>query len=872
MMLRPGFEYLFGTYNNVASRLGTFIFSSTDTALFEFSSSRTRIAVNDVLVRRSFVSSSATNGEFTSDLSGWTDADDSGSSSTWVGGYMELVGTRYSSARRRSAIAVASSDTGTEHGVRIVIAQGHPIVKIGSALGNDDYVAETKLSKGIYSFAVTPTSNIHIEFSANTEYSSYVSSVLIESSNVGLSTDNILSLPAPWGASDLDNLRYDQSGNTIYMACGSTIVPQKIVRMGSGSSTSSWAVLDYLPEDGPFRVVNTSSKRLTPSGLSGNITLYASEPLFNSGYVGALFRITSIGQNVQAQVTGGDQWTDEIRVTGVDAARQFSLLYTKSTDFTGTMRIQRSVGETGQWANVSGLSYASTIATTYDDGLDNQIVFYRFGAGSTDVSSTGGTGTVSLTYASGGIIGVAKVTSVSTSTSNNSTAASAIVLDNLGSTAATDLWNEGEWSEYRGHPSAVAFHEGRLWWAGKSKIIGSVSDLFEGFDPDVEGDSAPINRSIASGPVDRIRWLVSLGRLVVGTQGAELQAKTGALDEPLTPTNFNLRDISTHGSANVQAIKIDKRALMVHRSLTRLYDIGLSGQTLDYENVDRTVLVPEAGKPSFVRLAVQRQPDTRIHCIRGSTDGTAGVLISDPAENVVCWVDVETGEADGSDGVLEDVAVLPGTQEDNVYHIVKREVNGSTVRYVEKWAKESEAVGSTLSKIADSFVVYDSTATTVIPVPHLIGKTVTAWGNGKDLGTYTVSTTGAITISTASTCTVVGLPYDGWFKSAKLAYGSQTGTALTQRKKPVSLGLILANTHARGLQFGPTTSTDDLRDMPSIENGVAVSTDSIHETYDEQSFMIPGSYDTDSRIVLKATAPRPVTALGMVITVDEKDK
>ena len=872
MMIRPGFGYLSETHNSVDARLGTFIFSSTDTALFEFSSSRVRFYVEDALVKRTFVGTSATNGTFASDLTGWTDADESGASSTWVSGYMELVGTRYSAAKRRQEIAVASTDANKEHGIRITVEQGHPTVKIGSALGNDDYVSETELSKGIYSFVVVPSSNIHVELSANTEYSSYVNSVQFESTAVGLSTENVLSLPAPWGTSDLDNLRMDQSGNVVYMACGSTISQQKIVRLGSGSSTSAWAIVDYLPEDGPFRLVNTSAKRLTPSGLSGNITIQASQPLFRSGHVGALFRITSIGQNVQASITGGDQWTDEIRVTGVDASRVFNLLYTKSTDFTGTMRVQRSVGETGQWTNVSGLSYATTIATTYDDGLDNQIIFYRFGAGSTDVSSTGGTGTVSLTYAAGGIIGIAKITSVSSSTSNNSTAASAIVLKNLGSTAASDLWNEGEWSVYRGYPSAVVFHEGRLWWAGKSKIIGSVSDLFEGFDQDVEGDSAPINRSIASGPVDRIRWLSSLGRLVVGTQGAELQVKTGTLDEPLTPTNFNLRDISTQGSANVQAVKIDKRALMVHRGQTRLFDVSYASTTLDYESGDRTILVPEIGEPSLVRLGVQRQPDTRVHAIRGSTDGTVGVLVSDPAENVTCWIDVETGSADGSDGVVKDVAVLPGTNEDKVYYLVQREVNGSTKIFLEKWAKESEAVGSTLNKIADSFIVYESTATTSIPVSHLIGKSVVAWGNGKDLGTYTVSTLGLITISTESTCTIVGLPYNAWFKSAKLAYASQAGTALTQRKKVTSLGLVLANTHARGLQFGPTTSTDDLRDMPSMENGTAVSTNTIHTVYDEQSFPIPGSYDTDSRVVLKATAPRPCTALGMVIVVDEKDK
>jgi hypothetical protein len=35
------------------------------------------------------------------------------------------------------------------------------------------------------------------------------------------------------------------------------------------------------------------------------------------------------------------------------------------------------------------------------------------------------------------------------------------VITDLGGTAATDVWAEGEWSDYRGWPTAVAFHEGR---------------------------------------------------------------------------------------------------------------------------------------------------------------------------------------------------------------------------------------------------------------------------------------------------------------------------------------------------------------------------------------------------------------------------
>src|SRR3546814_11306567 len=69
------------------------------------------------------------------------------------------------------------------------------------------------------------------------------------------------------------------------------------------------------------------------------------------------------------------------------------------------------------------------------------------------------------------------------------------------------------------------------------------------------------------------------------------------------------------------------------------------------------------GDPGFTHLAVQRKPGTRIHCMR--VDGTVAVLIYQPAEEVNCWVEVET------DGDVEDIVVLPGTREDADYYLVQ---------------------------------------------------------------------------------------------------------------------------------------------------------------------------------------------------------
>ena len=65
---------------------------------------------------------------------------------------------------------------------------------------------------------------------------------------------------------------------------------------------------------------------------------------------------------------------------------------------------------------------------------------------------------------------------------------------------------------------------------------------------------------------------------------------------------------------------------------------------------------------------------------------------------------------------------------------------------------------------------------------HLVGETVAVWADGIDVGTRVISGGGGFTaaLDTAAAYVVAGLPYTALFKSAKLAYGAQGGTAIGQ--------------------------------------------------------------------------------------------
>ncbi len=845
MILRPGLGYIGSTYQNKKAFHIPFIASTTDTALLELTDMNMRIRINDTVLSRTAVSTTTVNGNFGTDISGWTDADQAGATSQWVtGGYMSLQGTGFNAAIRQQTLNVGAIDQNVEHGLRVVVTRGIVSVKIGSSSGDNDLLADTTLYPGTHSLAFTPTGvSAYLEISSRTKYASYVDSINIDSGG-----DVVI--PTIWPESALFSIRNTQSIDVIFCACFG-YRPQRIERHGP----RSWSVVDYRHDDGPYRTVNTTGTTMAPGALTGDTTLTASQRYFKSTNVGSLFAVESLGQTVTSTLNGEGQYTDFIRVIGVGTSRNFTITVTGT--WSGTLTVQRSITDDSSPADTT-TTYTGNTSTVYNDGLDNQIVYYRVGFNTGDYTS--GSAVVTLTYDSGSVTGIGLVTEYISATQVNIS-----VLKDFGGTSASSTWSEGLWSDRRGFPSAVALYEGRLWWTGKGTVVGSVSDAYDSFDPDTEGDSAPINRTIGEGPVDNINFMLPLQRLILGGQGAEFTIRSSAFDEIITPANFNIKTISTQGSDGAAALKIDSFGVFPQQGGTKVFELVYNSDIFDYEVGELTTLVPEQCQAMITKMAVQRKPDTRVHCIL--QDGTVGMLVYDRAETVIAWVDITS---EGADGFIEDVVVLPGTLEDTVYYTVKRTIGGNTVRYLEKWAREDEITvenGSTdLNKQADSFIVYDSTATTNITgLSHLEGESVVVWADGVYKGAHTVSG-GAITLATAASRVVVGLDFTARFKSAKLAYADQGGTALNMHKRVPRLGLIMLNTHKTGVRYGP--DFDHLYALPKVEGGTNRGDNYIWAEYDEPTLPLAGGWSTDSRLCLESKALKPCTILCCTITVE----
>lgn len=748
---------------------------------------------------------------------------------------MKLTGTHYAYARRRQQVTI--TETGTRHAVRIVVERGgvHGVgFRVGSAAGTQDVLEEVVLGTGEHIVSFVPQANVWLELNHLGTDPAYVTSCEIFD-------DSDLVLTSSWNLGELGSLRYDQSGDVLYVGAGASGGrPRKIIRRGD----YSWSLEDYEPVTGPFLGLNPTTTTLTPSALTGEITLAASKDLFKGGHLGALFRLISVAQQTSDVLSGANQFGSSVRVTGVGTARNVTLTITGT--WTATITLQRSIGDENNWTDVTTYT-ANQAGITYNDALDNQIAYYRLGIKTGNYTS--GSATVALSFASGSNTGVLRITGIT-----SAQAATAVVLDALGSTNATEDWYEGRWSDYRGWPAAPVLDDGRLGWLGRDRAVLSESDDFEGFDPSAEGDAGPIDRSIGSGPVDTIFWALSLTRLICGAAAGVYAMRASAQDEPLTPTAASLRKAVSQGSANLQAVAVDEGCVYVSRSRQRVYEMVEAEGLPRYVAEDLTLLVPDLFSEDayIVAIAVQHQPETRVHCVL--SDGTAAVLVYNRAEQVKAWWLVEMGST--ANESIVDVVIQPGDgREDHVYYLI---LSGTTY-CLTKWAQRSECQGGESNKQVDLFVAWTSSASSITVPTFLNGRTFHIWADGAYEGTAVVSA-GSLALGATYTEGVAGLTYNAQWRSTKL------GKVLGRKKNAPSIALIVHNTHHEGVYFGRDFT--DMDPLPQVKEGATVAADTVHTDWETPALVMRGEWNTDARLCLKAVAPKPATVQAVVVDVE----
>ena len=262
-----------------------------------------------------------------------------------------------------------------------------------------------------------------------------------------------------------------------------------------------------------------------------------------------------------------------------------------------------------------------------------------------------------------------------------------------GDLIADDEYQLGAFSETTGYPACIAFFEQRLVFANTAlqpqTLFFSVSGDYTNFTAGTKDDSALIY-TIGSNQVNVIRYLTSSKALLVGTSGGEFAVRAGSVDAPITPLNTQIKQQAKYGSADIQPLVIGSTALFVQREQRKLRELVYNFDVDSYIAPDMTLLAEHITLGKIKEMAYQQEPNNVVWCVL--EDGKLVAMTYRREEDVIAWHEHQLGGTltDGGTtydyGFVESIASISSSDrtEEEVYVVVRRTIDGTNVRHVER--------------------------------------------------------------------------------------------------------------------------------------------------------------------------------------------
>jgi len=445
------------------------------------------------------------------------------------------------------------------------------------------------------------------------------------------------------------------------------------------------------------------------------------------------------------------------------------------------------------------------------------------------------------------------------------------IKDDFDNTTATADWNLGAFSDTTGHPSCVSFYEQRLVFAGTTSepqtIFFSKAGDYENMTTGTNADDAMVY-TIAANQVNVIRYLKAQRTLVIGTTAAEYTVSADGTDASITPTNITIKRQSSYGSANVDAVAAGNAILFLQKAKRKIRELAYNFDSDSYVAPDLTILNDIVTESGIVQMEWQQEPDNILWCVR--EDGQIAALTYQRSENVVSWHRHILGGSFGSgNAVVESIASISGDlNEDELWVIVKRTVDGSTVRYIECFSDfDFDETEATDFKFLDSHLTYSGSATTTLSgLSHLEGQTVSILADGS-VHANKVVTSGSVSLDREVTKACVGLSYDSVLQTMRIEGGAAEGTSQGKTKRISKVVLRLFETV--GVKVGPSLSNLEVVPFRTTSSNLSAPVDTLIEGDKEIEF--DDDYNSDGYIFIKQDQPLPASILAIYPTLVTND-
>jgi hypothetical protein len=403
-------------------------------------------------------------------------------------------------------------------------------------------------------------------------------------------------------------------------------------------------------------------------------------------------------------------------------------------------------------------------------------------------------------------------------------------------------------------PTAVCYYEQRRVFAGTTLLpqtfwmskVGAESN----FDYSIPvRDDDGISIKIAAREANSIRHAVVVGDLLLLTESAEWRISSAG--DLLTPTSITARPQSYIGASNVQPVTVGNTAIYAANRGGHVRAVGFDFDVQSYVSLDLSLRAAHLFDFKTIKdLQYAKGPIPIIWAV--SSDGRLLGMTYVPEQQVYAWHTHDTN------GLIEAIAVVGEGNDDILYMIVKRTINGNSVRYVERMASRYFA------ELKDGFFVdcgltYSGTATaTISGLSHLEGQDVVALADGAVVRDLTV-TSGSITLPKAASLVHVGEVIVSDMQTLPLAVEGIDGYAQGRVKNVNQVFLRVYK--SSGIFAGPDVShlteakirtTEPYGSPPSLQTG-------------EIDILITPAWVRDGQVVVRQIDPVPLTIVSLTI-------
>lgn len=465
-------------------------------------------------------------------------------------------------------------------------------------------------------------------------------------------------------------------------------------------------------------------------------------------------------------------------------------------------------------------------------------------------------------------------------------------------TVPVRTWRLGLYSDTTTWPTCGTSHDGRMWLSGAvpNRVDASVSNHFDQFTPTgptgAVADSNAIAAVFNASDVNPIFWLTpDLQGIIAGTEGGEWLI-SAAVNGPLTPTTTNARRVTKNGCANIEPQRTGLTITFVQRYKKKLLEyfadvysgkftapnLSLTGRHISNRGVEEIVYQSE-----LVPILWARMSDGKIAGVTYKRE----TLASSQGPNFAGWHEHTLGHGrvvtsichgSSSDGLL-----------DTLFMITRDAA--TAIHFVEILSNLWEEASTDISDawfldgaLQDTSYTLAGTTLTITGFWPYVGKSITIWAGGVDMGQATVTATGSVAISLNALLTSArvtsfagAMPIIGGFTftsqgqivrpASAAETGARTGPGWGKVRRTHKFAALLQDT--QGISFGTTFAK---LNEANFESPGGSRFTRLQLASDLVAIVLTDSPSLDSMICWQVSRPYPATIAalsGMLHTEDE---